>query len=607
METLDINKGQEEAISHVDGPVLVLSCPGSGKTTTLMYRLAHLKEAGYDTGRILTVTFSNEAAKAMKEKYMLLFGASPSACPPFKTIHSLCRGILLEEGLLPSSPPLQGGEQEQAVLPLIRDKKDRYEKARDFLTNYGAVRSNRQPLDRARPEKMDVEDFLKIAEGYEQWKADAGRIDFDDMLIMACDLLKQDDAVRRRWQARYDFIQCDEYQDVNLVQKELLYMLAGDGRNLCAVGDDDQSIYKFRGADPKIMFDFEKELAPVKVVYLSYNYRSGQDIVSAAGRFIKGNTDRFKKEFISFRGRKGQRGQVVIKKLSSRGDQMDFLVKQIEERSLRGVPYEDMAILVRTNRQAGGIGELLDRHGIPFSSPDPIRSIYDEWIFDDIQAYLNLALGGNDNRDLLRILNRPARYLKTANYKDVPFELGPLLAGVTTRGVSPELARRNRKRVMDFYNTFAPGSLSLQDPPSMLFDKLTRTGYPSCLAGDEPYKVESRAIYKDLKNDARTCATIEEWLAHARDQKALVRKKNSEKEKAGVSIMTMHRSKGLEWDSVFLPDIIEGIMPSPISDDIPEERRLMYVAMTRAKDFLCITSYGKASEFFQSLAGTKRR
>lgn len=603
MNGLCQNRGQEQAAAHMDGPLLVLSCPGSGKTTTLMRRVGSLIEAGVPAERILTVTFTKQAAKAMKEKYRELYGEDRLPC--FSTIHALCLQMLKSSGLTDYKAVVSGSELEEVLKGLVRSGR-RTEKAKEFSVCYSAARNTGLPLDRVETEKMKKEEFLDMAERYEEWKRREGRLDFDDMLLMALDHFRHDEGFRKTWSTCFSYIQCDEYQDVNPVQKELLYYLAGERRCLCAVGDDDQSIYRFRGADPKVMFDFKKDLAPVTTVSLGINYRSCQAIVNTAGAFIKKNRDRFDKEFVSFRGQKGETGRVTVKKLSKRSAQMDFMAKEIDERRIRGVPYEEMAILVRTNRQTGIIGEGLEKYGIPFYSPEPLRSIYDEWPYKDIQSYLNLALGGGDNMDLMQILNKPQRYLSREAYRGRPFELQALLDGIRKEGRPWKLVKSDMEKVTDFYNTFRPGSLSLDDAPSRLFAKLSSVRYPDIFREADAYTRSMKAAYRDMENDARGFETIRQWMEHARRQRQLIAQKNRERDSGakGVRLMTMHRSKGLEWDTVFLPDIIEDVMPSR-EGDLQEERRLMYVAMTRAKDCLYILSYGRTSAFFDELR--KRR
>ncbi len=615
MNELKPNSAQEEAIRKLKGPVILISCPGSGKTTTLVRRIHHMIESGIDPDRILMVTFTNAAAAEMKVKYRKLFGTnSPSV--PMMTIHSLCFNILRMDGLYDLSSLYSEQEKRDYFfngLKRLSWVNDAWELAQSIMTEISIIKNNYIDLDTYVPSSCKKEMFRKIYAGYEQRKESLGKIDFDDMLLRCLEHLESDVKVRDRWQDRFDFVQCDEYQDTNKIQRDILYLLTGRHRNLCVVGDDDQSVYMFRGARPEIMLEFPEDFADVAQISMSTNYRSGQAIVDMASRLIAMNRRRYPKEFISERGQHGETGIAVYRKFKTHMKQMDFVIKTARQRHEAGVPYHEMAIIFRTNRQAGLPVESLSRLSMPFYTTETVSSVYDEWMFRGIAAYVRLATGTGTPDDLLYVLNRPNRFLSESAFASCEYSAKSLLAAARylkkDAGWKYEAAE---KSIRTWMRNFGPGTLTMEDSPDLVFQRLADPlgidydeyvlSYAKFRNFDEK---EIRDEFRNLRKEASAFDTIAEWFRHAHKESRKLREAARKKDMSGVRITTMHRAKGLEWDTVFIIDVNEDVVPHKNSLTsmtlIEEERRLLYVAMTRAKNALYVLCSGKESDFMKQM------
>ena len=292
MNTLKSNQEQEAVINCIDGPVIVIACPGAGKTTTLLERIHHMTEKGISEENILMVTFTKNAAKEMKTRYIEKYNADCKVT--FKTLHALCFSLLKYTNKYKASDILSEDEARDFVYEQLAKGKnyieDSYDLIKSILAEISCIKNNYIDIYNYEALSCDTDIFLSIFNNYESMLKDTGRIDYDNMLIEAEAILRSDQKLLLLFQNKFQYIQCDEYQDTNTVQKNILYLLAGEKKNLCVVGDDDQSIYMFRGAEPKIMFDFQKDFPECKTFYISTNYRSGQNIVDIAGNVIKYNT-----------------------------------------------------------------------------------------------------------------------------------------------------------------------------------------------------------------------------------------------------------------------------------------------------------------------------
>lgn len=603
MEHLYKNKAQEEAIRCTQGPVILISCPGSGKTTTLIRRIYSLLEEGTDPQTILMVTFTRAAADSMREKFREMYGRNPGIV--FQTIHSLCFNILRAQGKYEAGDIIGSHKELQFLIDRLRKYRwvsDAWELARDMEREFSVIRGNDIRLKDYTPKSCKNPAFSDMFTAYGNWKDDNHFLDYDDMLQQCRDLLIDDPAVLSRWQNQFHYIQCDEYQDTNQTQRDVLYLLAGEGKNLCVVGDDDQSIYRFRGARPEIMLQFPDDFPEAKVIRMGTNYRSGQAVVDRSQRLIEHNTARFEKEFVSFRGQEGEKGNVFCYRYSDRSAEMDDITDMIEKQHEKGVPYRDMAILMRTNRQALLPVGRLSSMQLPYFSTEQVKSIYDGFIFGDIRAYAQLSMGEGTNEQLLRVLNHPMRFLKTQEFRGVSFDRPSLMRALDylRRGKYWQY-REAADRIDEWLAVLGPGRISPDDRPGVLFEALTGKsglGYEGYLKNYAEFRNMKVNDLTDelceLQKDSERFQSIRDWFDYADHYEQVLDRQNRKKDRDGIVVTTMHKAKGLEWDTVFIIDCDDKIIPHEQSagtkEGLEEERRLLYVAMTRAKNTLVLCS-----------------
>lgn len=580
------NDAQEQAINTIDGQIIVIACPGSGKTTTLVRRINHMvNDLNIPSEEILMLTFTNAAAKEMKERYHKQYGKDNAT---FCTIHSLCLALLKKflnfrtENIIKDSYSFFIEQLKNNTS--IADKNDFIT---NILTDFSIIRNNL--LDEKQYDPKSCKDkklFLDLYYSYEAYKKENKLIDFDDMLVMAYDLLKSNANVLNWLRNKYKYIQVDEYQDVNIIQRNLIYLIAGKDGNLAVVGDDDQSIYAFRGAKPDIMLNFKKDYPNAKVIKMSTNYRSGKNIIAESDKIIKQNKNRYEKDFIAYHKTLGS-----VQKIYSETQIRENLWIQEKIKSLK-VPLTDVAILFRTNKQAESIAASLIESNIPFHTTERIPNVYENWMFYDILSYYRLANNISYASDLRRVLNHPNRYLDNTYTRNGLNKQKMLNATLLVKESWKQ--EKNRTEILDFF--FLLNKLKGKSPKEFL-SILFKTGKYSKYINEYAKlrnidKEDFRAQWKRYEADASKFKTWDEWNKYI-SQYAL-NLKNKEKCKTGVTLSTLHCSKGLEWDTVFIIDCVEKIYPfsrARTKEELEEERRLFYVGMTRAKKSLYLCSY----------------
>ena len=592
---------QEEAIRHVDGPMMVLAGPGSGKTTVITNRTKYLiEEKGIDPASILVITFTRAAARQMQERFAALTEGK-STKVSFGTFHSVFFTILKYAYRYQASDIVREDQKLRYVREMIEEYdlevEDEHEFVPAILSEISFVKSEMISLDHYYSRNCSESMFKKLYEGYEERMRKAGLLDFDDMLVMCCQLFRQRKDILQAWQNKFRYILIDEFQDINRVQYEIVRMLALPRNNLFIVGDDDQSVYRFRGAKPEIMLGFTKDYPEARTVLLGMNYRSSREIVDTACMLIRHNKKRYQKKLSAARGA----GKPVITCMSREPREETLrIAEEIQDYVKAGYRLEDIAVLYRTNLNPRLLVERLMEYNIPFAMKDSLPNLYEHWICRNILSYINAARGNLKRGNILQIINRPNRYISRDALEEADVSWNKVKSFYQDKGWMVE-----RVEQMEY------DLVMLRDmPPAAAVNYIRKAiGYDDYLkeyAQVRSMKAEELLETADqLKESAAGFKTMEDWFGHMEEyKKKLQEQARSQKEAAhGVSLMTMHSSKGLEFRIVYILDANEGITPhkkAVLDVDMEEERRMFYVAMTRAKERLHVCyvgeRYGKKQE-----------
>lgn len=590
---MSLNHAQTEAVAHNKGPCMVLAGPGSGKTLTIAKRIEYLiMKHKVRPEEILVITFTKYAAWEMKNRTRSICGPSSYAVT-FGTFHGIYYGILKWAYRLNQSNLLSDEEKYRIlreILPGIDwDQEPEADEEKDYLQELaieiGNVKNNCMDIEEYEPVKYTTEKFRKLYRTYEETKKKYRKIDFEDMLIQCRDLFMERPDILKKWQEKFQYILVDEFQDVNQAQYDVVRMLAAPQDNLFVVGDDDQSVYGFRGAKPGIMMEFMKDYPKARQILLDVNYRSSGYIVKGALRVIGNNKIRFEKKIEAFRK---PDETVHVQEVKDPVQEAEYVLERIREYREKGVSYTEMAVLYRTNVDARAMSELMMEYQIPFVMKEHLNNIYEHFIALDMISYLRLSQGEYDRKYFLQIANRPNRYLTRESMK--------------TGNVSYESLRRyyrDKDWMVDRID-------QLEWDMKMICDKTPyaaiqyirkRMGYDEFLKEYAAYrKISSEdlfAVLEEIWQNSKGYGTIKEWFEHIESYGKMLKEQNKKNgEKEGVNLMTMHAAKGLEFDTVFVIEANEGSCPykkATTDEEIEEERRLFYVAMTRAKRKLVIS------------------
>ena len=590
---MSLNHAQTEAVAHNKGPCMVLAGPGSGKTLTIAKRIEYLiMKHKVRPEEILVITFTKYAAWEMKNRTRSICGPSSYAVT-FGTFHGIYYGILKWAYRLNQSNLLSDEEKYRIlreILPGIDwDQEPEADEEKDYLQELaieiGYVKNNCMDIEEYEPVKYTTEKFRKLYRTYEETKKKYRKIDFEDMLIQCRDLFMKRPDILKKWQEKFQYILVDEFQDVNQAQYDVVRMLAAPQDNLFVVGDDDQSVYGFRGAKPGIMKEFMKDYPKARQILLDVNYRSSGYIVKGALRVIGNNKIRFEKKIEAFRK---PDETVHVQEVKDPVQEAEYVLERIREYREKGVSYTEMAVLYRTNVDARAMSELMTEYQIPFVMKEHLNNIYEHFIALDMISYLRLSQGEYDRKYFLQIANRPNRYLTRESMK--------------TGNVSYESLRRyyrDKDWMVDRID-------QLEWDMKMICDKTPyaaiqyirkRMGYDEFLKEYAAYrKISSEdlfAVLEEIWQNSKGYGTIKEWFEHIESYGKMLKEQNKKNgEKEGVNLMTMHAAKGLEFDTVFVIEANEGSCPykkATANEEIEEERRLFYVAMTRAKRKLVIS------------------
>jgi len=600
----DLNPEQRLAAETIEGPVLILAGAGTGKTLAITYRMANLIAQGVLPEAILAVTFTNKAAEQMQERLsnLLLHAGLPPGAPAISTFHSFCARLLRREapaaGLRPGFSIFDDDDQLSAVkliLPKLGITEEKIN-PRSALSRISYAKNLGQNAATMAAEAVGAEDRLlaRIFGAYEELLQQSSALDFDDLLLRAVRLLRDSSEVRLRWQARFRYIHVDEYQDTNQVQYSLLRLLCGPAQNVCVVGDEDQAIYRWRGADVGILLRFSQDFPGARHVRLERNYRSTQIILDAAGAVVSKNTRRLGK---SLRSGKGPGSKIRYYEARDAQAEAGFVSGEVA-RILRDDSGQTCAVLYRTNFQSRAFEEEFRRLGIRYRLVGGF-AFYNRAEVKDVLAYARLASHPDDDVSLLRILNVPARGIgktTTDQIRQAARQAGIscwqalitlVAAGTAARAVAP--LRAFRELIVDLGD-----DLTRLQPAEFLRSVLDRTGYLDPLRErNTPEDISRIENLEELLRAVAESSDAGESFTDFLDHAALVSDADAYEEKPGVTLMTLHSAKGLEFDHVFLAGLEEGIFPHSRSlndlDELEEERRLCYVGMTRARDSLTLT------------------
>ena len=631
---MDFNQAQMTALEHRDGPMMVLAGPGSGKTTVITHRIKRLLEAGVDPSGILVITFTKAAATEMKERFLRLareedekrkqaeqraggsrtgaekpfFGtADPGlrrreACGTsleaagsrvsFGTFHSVFYHILKWAYRFPAGNVISGEEKRQYFKKFLDESEMEVEDEAEFISSIineiSYVKGERLDLKYYYSQNCPEEWFKKLYDGYDEMLKTTGKIDFDDMLVMCHELFTERKDILAAWQKKFKYILVDEFQDINLLQYQVVRMLALPENNLFIVGDDDQSIYRFRGAKPEIMLGFEKDFPGTKRVLLGTNYRSTKEIVETSLRLIEHNKVRFEKKLEPFRG-SGR--PVDFRVFDNPGHEMDTVAQSIRAYHDAGYQWSEIAVLFRTGANSGLMAERLMGYNIPFKLRDVIPNLYSHWIAKDLFAYMEIAAGSRKRSDFYRIMNRPNRYFSRDAFDTPIVSFDRLKSFYQDRDWMEE-------RICDLEADLR--AMAPLKPVAAVNYIRKAIGYDDYLRSYAEFRrMKPEELFETadkLAESAAEFATFVEWKEHAARYEEELKKQNQEEReetKDRVTLSTMHSAKGLEYPVVFVVDANEGIVPhhkAGLPADIEEERRLFYVAMTRAKDRLHVAA-----------------
>ena len=599
-----LNPEQRLAAETTDGPLLILAGAGTGKTRAVTFRMANLISKGVAAENILAVTFTNKAAEEMQTRVtdLLLRAGIPPDRPWLSTFHSLCARLLRREAAaagLPYNFAIFDDDDQLATVKLTMSRlniSDETLTPRNVLSKISHAKNHGQSAAQIRAEAFssDGRKTADIFEAYEKLLVQSNALDFDDLLLRSAKLLKDSPNVRERWQQRFQYIHVDEYQDTNRVQYDLLRLLTSPKQNICVVGDEDQSIYRWRGADVSILLSFSRDFPAARVIRLERNYRSTQNILDAAGAVVKNNPDRLGKT-LKAESPAGKN----LRYFEARDAQAEaeFVAAELQK-ILDDDSDQTCAVEYRTNFQSRAFEEVFRRRGFRYKLVGGF-SFYNRAEVKDALAYVRLAMHPEDDISLLRVLNVPPRGI-----------------GKTTVDALREAARANSSTLWSSIETFLAGgasgrattpvrafqelitrlqqALAEREPADFLRYLLDETGYMAMLKDrNSPEDVPRIENLEELTRAVAESMDAGESFTDFLDAAALVSDADSFEDKPGVTLITLHSTKGLEFDHVFLTGMEEGICPHgrSINEEkgVEEERRLVYVGMTRARKTLTLT------------------
>ena len=574
----------------MDGPAMVLAGPGSGKTTVITHRIKNLIEkAEVRPENILVVTFTKAAAISMQKRFSTLMNGGKGQLVTFGTFHSVFYKILRKSRRYEATEILSERQKTDYIREIIGrygiSSNDISELSQNIINDIGNIKGNMLNAQEYEPSCCKKEDFIKVYNAYNLELKKDGKMDFDDILRECYLLLCENHTILEQWRELYKYILIDEFQDINRIQMNIIELLASPLNNIFVVGDDDQSIYGFRGARPEIMIEFKDYYPEAELIVLNVNYRSTQSIINVAGRVIENNKTRLDK---CAHANNDKDFQPDIRKFRNQVEELKFVVSKIKEYENQGISLSEMAILVRNNSQIQEISSFLKNRKIEAESGKHRGNIYNGMVAKDILSYVRGALkfdGTYFNEDLIYVLNKPQRYISRQVVLSVNMNISAVRRIYSKNNIDSFLFHIEMIRKL---------------PPQAALSYIRKgAGYEEYL---RLYAIENNipmsGLLKQLEQLVQECSkfnTLEQWI-NSIDSAQNSEGQNFGKKSSGeggtnnrINIMTMHGSKGLEFKAVFIVDANQGIIPTSKAlreRDFEEERRLFYVAITRAIDYL---------------------
>ena len=608
MELINYSSNQKKAIEHGAGPLMVLAGPGSGKTFVITHRIKYLIEgSGINPAHILVVTFSRAAAKEMKDRFEKLQGKSYVT---FGTFHSVFFSIL-KTAYGFSAEQIASDELRYTLIKELIKKNEIVNEdintlSGNLLNEIALIKQDNINIKNYYSNSIASDTFKKLYKEYEAELETRNKLDFEDMLSLTYELLSERKDILTAVQNRYQYILVDEFQDINFLQYNIIKLMAGKNQNITVVGDDDQSIYRFRGARPEIMLGFERDFRNVSKVFLDINFRSTTQIVDASTKLISFNSKRFPK---TFKANNGSGAPVSVIEFKNPFAEVNSIIKDIKEYIKAEQDINNIAVLYRTNLSPRLLIERMIKNNIPFTIRDSIPNLFEHWVSKDIISYIKLAINLGNKNDLLRISNKPNRYISRDSLSSSKANIETLFDYYDDKSYMIKRIIELREHLRTIKNL---------KPATALRYIRNVVGYDEYI---EEYcdmnGVESDDCYTvlgDLENSASEFNTFSDWFVHMEEYKEelIEARKKSNEDDIGVRLMTFHSSKGLEFDIVYIIDVNEGSVPykkAKGADEIEEERRMFYVAMTRARHKLficyCKENFGKSigkSDFIVELS-----
>jgi DNA helicase-2/ATP-dependent DNA helicase PcrA len=617
----NLNEEQRKAAEILSGPCMVLAGPGTGKTTIIVHRLAQLiQSAKVGPRNLLVVTFSKDAAAEMKDRFVRfaqqhkVANSSHVSDITFGTFHSVFFRILRQYENYKLENLLDEGEKFMTIKNIARklqlDFSEDDDRIGDVINDIGYLMNTMADSVSYKPQSCTIDEFRAIFESYYTIKQKQSKFDYDDMLTDCYYLLKNNKRVLEEVREKFKYILIDEFQDISPVQFEAIKLIAQPQNNIFVVGDDDQSIYGFRGAAPDILMEFEELYPNCSKVVLKQNYRSTKHILNCALALIGNNKNRYEKKL---QPTKEQGNMPIIAIIKDFEDEARFIACKIKELNATGLNLSDIAVIYRTNLQSRAMVDAFMDHNIPFTAADGAASIYNHWVFKDIIAYLLLAVGMGGEKEITRILNKPKRYISRDSIATAIKYNGDLISNLITYCA---LNTRQVNVLVDFQHCIKKmGTMKVKDAFKYIRGYIGYEEYLRDYASSKGINVKGLLEALDeAENAVKNFNEIKDFLEHVEDVAATTKQaKKKATNLDSVRLHTMHKAKGLEFDAVFISGAVEGLSPYEGSEalkeaDLEEERRLFYVAATRAKQqlFICIpkerySKQVKASRFIDEI------